>query len=196
MSCRFTFCTSRCCSRTGLLFLLSLTVDYMDNRCPSLFFLNAELSYCSLEGKSIEALRKAEKIPSFYVYSLYEDKIYLFLGHYHYRFFVKYLFLSYEDCSVSCSYTAVLWLAVSGSVSIWDFLSGSPSSKGKISLESLLNPLPSAIKTNNLSGSVTSIIILESTSCCMIHSFLLLTKLDFISLCTSLAASPCTVLLF
>ena len=57
---------------------------------------------------------------------------------------MKDLFLSYEGCSVSRSYTAVLWLAVPGSVSIWDFLSGYPSSKGKVSLESLLDPLPSA----------------------------------------------------
>lgn len=77
---------------------------------------------------------------------------------------------------------------------MWLFLSGAPLSKCKTSLESLLDPIPSAIETKDLSGSVIGIIILESTSSYMIHFFLLRTKLDCISLCTNLASSPCAVI--
>lgn len=82
-------------------------------------------------------------------------------------------------------------------MAVTSFLSGASSSKCRTYLESLLDPLPSAIETNNLSGSVICIIILESTSYFMIQFFLLCTKLDCICtncLCTSVASTPSIVI--
>lgn len=132
----------------------------MDNGHPSLFSLNAELSYYILMGKPSGSSEESwENTKLLCLFPIWGKNLSVFrtLGclslsrpKSRYRFFVRHFFLSYEGYSVSRSYAAVLWLAVSGSVSIWDCLSGAPSSKGKTLPKSLLNPVPSAIETKDV----------------------------------------------